>query len=205
MPDPTTIDPTPTDAAPPATPDGAVPISGTPDPAPATPTEVAYQLTLPAESALDPAAVERTVALARARGLSNEAAQAVLDYAHSEAGSVKEALLQAHAPGGAAWTQQVETWKQQALSDPALGSTPEQRTAAIQKGSSVVRAFAQANPESGGKLVEFLDATGLGNHPSVVQFFRWLGESAGEAPFHASASGAPASEKSLTEIFYAKA
>lgn len=187
-------------AAPSDTPTGAAPVSTTPAAVPAP--EVTYSLTLPAESPLDPAAIERTVAIARAQGLSTEAAQAMLDYAHTEATSVQTAFLTSYQPGGAEWQKQADAWKAQAQADPSLGATPDARQQAIQQGAGVVRAFAKANPAGGQKLVEFLDASGLGNHPAVVGLFKWLGESNGEAGFHAM-GGAPApKEKPLTEIFY---
>src|SRR5687768_5093064 len=55
--------------------------------------EVKYELTLPEKSALDPAVLERTAAIARARGLSPEQAQAAVDLVNSEVASHVDALL----------------------------------------------------------------------------------------------------------------
>jgi hypothetical protein len=104
----------------------------------------------------------------------------VLAFVDQEARAQRDALLAAHTPGGAEWVKQNDTWRAQTLADPALGATPEERDAAIAKGTQVIRRFAEADPDGGGTLMQFLDDSGLQHHPGVVRFFAWLGKSAGE-------------------------
>jgi hypothetical protein len=143
------------------------------DPAP-------YELTLPEDSTLDDAALERIAATARARGLSQEQAQSVVELANGEVQAATAALLAAHQPGGAVWAKQVEQWKADALADAALGKTPEERTAAVQRGQSVMAKYAEMHPDDAPAMTEFLNDSGLGNHPAAVRFFAWIGRSMSE-------------------------
>lgn len=195
--------PTPDTAAAP-TPDAAVPVSDSNAAAPAlsdaaAPSSAAapavpetYDLKLPEGTPLDAAALERTAAVARSLGLSDDAkAQSVVDFVASEVKASTDAVLAAHQPGGTAWTQMVDGWKTDALADPSLGKTPEERTATINKGVQVIQQYAKANPKGGEALTQFLEASGLGNHPATVGFFAWLGTAASEAaPVQPGASGA---------------
>ncbi len=153
------------------------------DDKPAEPVAVDYSsVTLPKDSALDTKALERTVAIARERGLSREQAQSVVDLVHSEVVQQRTTLLAAHQPGGAEWTKQLDAWKAQTLADPSLGKTPEERKASIQLGASVLKKYAAAEPDESKGIMSFLNDSGLGEHPAVAKFFRWLGKSAGERP-----------------------
>ena len=163
----------------PPTPDDAPPLAAEGEP---NAGEVQYDLTLPENSTLDPAAVERTVAYARERGLTPEQAQAALELASQEATTALEARLAAFQPGGAEHARIVEGWKTETLADPVLGATPEERTAAIQKGHLVVEKYRQHNPEHADAFVGMLNDSGYGNHRDVARFFAWLGRTASESP-----------------------
>jgi hypothetical protein len=141
---------------------------------------VEYTLALPAGAVLDAAALERTVAIARERGLSNEAAQAVLELANTEATAQRDALLAAYQPGGTEHAKQVEAWQAETLADATLGATPEARQAAISKGIAVLDKFQTANPTMGAAVKSFLNDTGFGSKREVVHFIAWLGEAASE-------------------------
>lgn len=185
MPDVVADAPNPTpDAAAAPTPDAAVPVSApAADAAPAAPAVPdKYDLKLPEGTPFDAAALERTAAIARSLGLSDDAkAQSVVDFVAGEVKTSTEAILAAHQPGGEAWTQMVDGWKADALADPSLGKTPEERTATINKGYGIVQQYAKANPKDAEAMTTFFESSGLGNHPAAVRFFAWLGKSAGEA------------------------
>jgi hypothetical protein len=165
-------------AAPPVTPPAAPAAPVVPD---------KYDLKLPDQSTLDATVLERTAAIARELGLSDSAAaQKVLDLVHQEATAraekVRGEVLADHQPGGTAWSTMLDGWKAETLADATLGKTPEERTAAIQRGVGVIDKFAKANPEMGATFKQFLNSSGLGEKREVVHFFKWLGEVAGEKP-----------------------
>jgi hypothetical protein len=135
---------------------------------------------LPKDAAIDADALGRTVAIARERGLSSEQAQSVVDLINGEVAQSRAALLAAHQPGGAEWTKQLDAWKAETLADASLGKTPEERTAAIQRGAQVLKKYGEANPEDAKNMEAFLTESGLGEHPAAVRFFHWLGKAAGE-------------------------
>lgn len=199
--------PTPPIEAPPAVaPDKpADPPAPPADPSKKAPDDVVYDLKLPAESTLDPAVIERTAAIARSLGLSNEAAQKALDLVHQEVTSAKDATLESFAPGGAEWTKQTESWAKETLADPALGNTPAERLSAIAKGQSVLAKYTEANAADAEAFKGFLNETGFGSHPVAARFFAWLGTSASEGQMVRPAAVTPSGkEKSLGEIFYPK-
>lgn len=168
-----------------------------------------YDLKAPEGSALDDAAIERTAATARELGLSQEHAQKALDFVASEVKTRVESaveaaradLLKSYAPGGEAWQEQVDGWKAEALKDASLGKTEADRTAAIQRGQAVLQKFAEAQPEDAESTKQFLNISGLGNHPAVVRFFSWLGKAAGEAQM-VTPGAAGGGEKSTAELLY---
>ena len=160
------------------------------------------KVTLPKDSAIDPAVLERTVAIARDRGLSVKDAQAMTDLVSQEIASTRADLMAAHQPGGAEWTKQLDAWKAQTLADPSLGKTPDERKASIELGASVLKRYAAAEPAESEGIMSFLNDSGLGEHPAVAKFFRWIGKSAGERPLSNGNGNGPA--KSLVDIFYPK-
>lgn len=137
-------------------------------------------VTLPQDSTLDSAVLERTVAIARERGLSPEQAQAAVDLVNQEVASTRTSLMESYQPGGAEWTKNAEAWEAETLADPALGKTPEERKAAVAVGASVLKRYAEAEPEHAKGFTEFFETSALGNHPAVAKFFHWLGKAAGE-------------------------
>lgn len=178
----------------------ATPTAGDPA-APAAPAAIDYSsVILPKDSTLDPAVLERTVAIARERGLSTEQAQAALDLVHQEVGASRAALLESYQPGGAEWTKQVDGWKKETLADETLGKTPAERTAAIAHGGTLLKKFAEANPEMGAAMTAFLDTSGLGDKREVAHFFAWLGKAAGERPI--AIGDPPVKKKGAAQLMY---
>lgn len=153
----------------------------------------------PANSTLDATAIERTAATARTLGLSQPQAQQLLESVHAEVATQVDAAtakaradaLAAHQPGGSEWTEMRDQWQKDALEDPALGKTPEERTLAIQKGHAVFNKYAEQHPAEKEGFTHFLNASGLGDHPAVVRFFHWLGIAMGEGSAVMQPPGAP--------------
>lgn len=165
-------------------------------PQPAATADTKYDLKLPENSALDASAIERTAAIARTLGLSNEHAQQALEFVNQETASRIQAVMDAHKPGGAEWTKQVDGWKRDTLADPALGKTPEERQAAITQGRGVIQKFAEAHPEYAVEFRGFLNESGLGDHPAVARLFAWLGKAMGSPT--TLVTGDPAAKKPAT-------
>ena len=149
--------------------------------------ETKYDLKLPDGSTADPGLLERTAAIARARGLTNEQAQAVVDHAIQEASTqakaAADAAIQAYQPGGAEWQKQSAAWKAETLADPALGATEAERIAALRHGERVIEKFAEAHPEDGKAIKAFLESTALGNKREVARFIAWLGKTTEEGTY----------------------
>lgn len=189
-----------TPAAPPA--ESAAPAAPSASPASpeaAKPVEIDYRtVQLPADSPLDAAALERSVALARAHGLSPEVAQALVETLHTEVASTRDALLAAHAPGGAAWTTQQQTWKQAALADPEIGGAPEKLDVSVAQAKRAFQRFGAPG------LLEALETTGLGSHPEVVRVFARIGAAMREGDILPAQPPSGQAERSLTDIFYGK-
>lgn len=195
----------PTPAAPPAPPTPSpTPSPGEPTPAaPSAPTAPAapsapekYDLKLPEKSTLDGALIDRTAAFAKARGLSQEAAQSALDHAATEVAKTWD-------DADKQFKAKVEEWKTTTAADLTLGKTPEERTAAVLRGKQVIDRYAAAHPERGAALKSFLNDTGYGEHPAVVGLFAWLGHSVKEGPIltPTPSGGQKTEQQALREMF----
>jgi hypothetical protein len=168
------------------------------DKAPDAPVE--YSLTLPNDSGLDPAVVERTTAIARELGLSPDHAQKTLNFLSQEAATAAkaagDAAIQSHQPGGDAWEQQQAEWKTAALADPVLGAgKPEALSAIVTRATQVVATF--GSPE----LVTFLETSGLGSSPAVLKLLDNIGKAMKEDQL-VIPSTAPGASKSAAEKLY---
>lgn len=168
--------------------------------------EIVYDLTLPANAAIDAAALERTAAFAKAQGLSAEAAQAVVELANTEVAAARDAALAAYLPGdpgknippGAEWVKQDTAFRAAALADPELGAgNPEQLATAA---ANARRAFAQyGDPEA----AAFFDRSGLGSHPAVLKFLVRVhaASSEGSLAVPGSTTHTPTEDERLARIY----
>lgn len=146
-----------------------------------------YELKLADGSPLDPAVVAQTAELAKAKGLTQEQAAAVLAHGESLVSKHLEAV-------NATWQKQVnETWIAQVQADPEIGgqqfaaSTESARQALAKFGSPALR--------------EALEQTGLGNHPELIRVFSKIGRAMAEDSI-GGARKAPAAEKSTASLLY---
>ncbi len=171
-------------ATPPATPAAApvpvepakAPTEGTPpaEPAPAAPAEPAkveppkapdkYVLKVEQGSPITPERIARIEADAKAQGLTNDQAQAVVDNEHR----IVTELVSEH-------KTRVDGWKAMALADKEIGGAELTRNLELSK--RVVEKF--GSPE----LIKELEATGFGSHPEVVKMFVRIGKANGEDRF----------------------
>jgi hypothetical protein len=138
-----------------------------------------YDLKLPDKSTVAPAVVERTAAIARELGLSQEHAQKMLDFQVQELATLEDsaiaATLQAHAPGGEVWEKQVQKWNDAALADAEIGGNkPEQLAASVKLASQVVAKF--GDQES----IDFLKSNPLGSHPALIRLLVRIGKASSE-------------------------
>lgn len=146
------------------------------DPAASAAVPEKYELKLPEQTSLDTAVVERTAAIARELGLSQDNAQKTLEFVNNEVAAQIQAVTEAHKPGGAEWTKNVETWEKAALADPDLGGSGKPE---VLKGNADLaqRVLAKFFPPV---VKEFLIETGFGSNPDVLRGFVSIGRAMSE-------------------------
>lgn len=163
-----------------------------------------YSLKLSDKVAVDPTLVERTGAIARDLGLSEDKAQKTLDFVTQEAAREAEAALTAwSAPseenpeGGAKWKEQNDAWRAASLADKELGDgKPEVLTAKTALAKKVLAKFGDA------KSIDFLDSA-LGSNPALLRILVRIGGAMSEQGLvTVPQDGKPAKEKSLPELMY---
>lgn len=158
---------------------------------------VEYALALPENSTLDPAAVERLTALAKANGLSPEAAQSVLAMMDGETGNAVKVLDAANKPGGALYKSRVETWGKEALSAFDLGNGSKERLDAVLVEAQAE--LAKAPPA----IRDFLEQSGYGSHPDAIRWLRDIHQRTKERPAVMGDKGAPPPKpRSIQERMY---
>lgn len=187
----------------PAAPTPAVAPAVTPSPAAVTPAVVGdaaaapgetpqaapveYALTLPQDSLLDPTAVERVTAFAKAEHLAPASAQKVLELAHAESTALVEKQK-------ADYTTKINGWEAAVKADPELGGANEARTALRAK--AVLEKY--GNPE----LMAALKATGFGNYPALVRFVDKIGAAmANDNPVNGNPPSQPAQKTDAQAIY----
>jgi len=126
-----------------------------PEPAkePAKPAEI--KLTLPKDSVLQQAQVDKIAAFARERGLSQEVAQAALEM---QAAQVKE-VVDGHLQG---WKDRVAGWEKELQANKEFGG---EKLKEFDAGATEV-----VMKYGGDKMMAFLKESGYSKHPDVAQF-----------------------------------
>lgn len=120
-----------------------------------------YEFSVPEGVALDADLTSEFTALAKEDGLSQERAQKYIDL------GVKLASA-----GTQDFAKQVEGWVEQAKNDPEFGGDKYEASVGIGR-----EAYARlATPD----LKQFLETTGLGNHPEVIRLFYRIGRDSSE-------------------------
>lgn len=146
-----------------------------------------YDLKVPEDSELSDEHVEKVAAYAKAQGLSNEQAQALLDRDAEQIELFKE--------------QQIETigtlskeWLAQSKKDKEFGGEAFKENAEL--------AFRVIDRFGTPALKKAMNQTGLGNHPELVRFIVRIGKSMGEDQLVKPGSQEAAGEVDMAEKFY---
>jgi len=147
-----------------------------------------YDLKVPDGSQLSAEQVDKIASYAKEQGLSNEAAQKLLESQH-------EAISSIEAERQAQFKETVDAWKEQAQKDAEYGGDHFSRNVELAK-----RVVSRYGSE---EFQRALDESGFGNHPELLRVFVRIGQAMGEDRLVTSAAGA-SSQKSLEDIFYGK-
>lgn len=141
-----------------------------------------YDIKLPDDVKVDTAIVEKTAAIARELGLSQDNAQKALTFVAQEVQSEVAAQLAAwEAPsetnkdGGPKWREQEEAWRAASLADKDLGNgNPESLKAHVTRATQVVAKFGDKD------LAAFFEKSGLGSNPATLRFLSKIGQAMSE-------------------------
>ena len=152
---PQPVAPSPAAVPPAVVGDAAAAPGATPQSAP-----VEYALTIPQDSLLDPTAVERVTAFAKAEHLAPASAQKVLELAHAEQAALVEKQK-------ADYTAKITGWEAAVKADPELGGA--NYTGMLARTVAVLDRFGDT------ELKEALKSTGFGNYPALVRFVNKIG------------------------------
>lgn len=130
--------------------------------------DVTYTLKLPEGSLLPASDIETVAAYAKARGLSNEAAQEVLAQRHDAVKAFHESAMQK-------FGERATQWVNEAKADKSLAGEQGQEFDA-----NVGLAKRALNHFFGKDLDAVLNETGYGNHPAVLRGFLKIAKAMGE-------------------------
>lgn len=147
-----------------------------------------YEFAMPEGYTLDEARAGEFEAFARSNKLTNEAANEALAIAVKHVEGLQEQQQ-------AAWREQVEGWGNEIRTDKDLGGDKLQ--ASMNIAQKAIARF--GTPE----LVDFLESSGIGNHPALVRFCYQIGTRISEGGMITGA-GAGEGRRSTADVFYSK-
>jgi uncharacterized protein (DUF4415 family) len=136
---------------------------------------------------IDQAVLERFSPLAKELGLTQEAAQKLIDFQ-------SEYALHAQKTEQAAWDQMQTDWVNAAKTDKEIGGPAFNEN--VGYASKAIKQFGTA------ELKAAMDATGVGNHPEFIRVFAKIGKAMSEDKFLVSNAEVPASPKSWAETLF---
>jgi hypothetical protein len=149
-----------------------------------------YELKLPDNAVLQAVDVEETAALAKELGLSNEAAQKLLDKRNQDRASFIEGQQEFLATS-------VATWENAVKADPEIiGDKGQDFKTNINLAQQALQKF--GTPE----FVKALKETGYGSHPEVVRFMVRIGKAMRDDVMHEGRAGGPGKPRDMAEKFY---
>ncbi len=159
------------------------------DPAKGT-APVAYDLTMPKDSLLNPDVKDEILAHAKQEGLSNDAAQALLDREHKAVEKYNKAQLEEFETTRNVWVDEIKA-------DKEIGG--DKFNESVEMSRRVIERFGTEDFKS------VLEETGWGNNPEVVRIFSRIGASMSEDQFvmpgSQSATGEKTQKDSLKKIY----
>ena len=129
-----------------------------------------YDIKVPEGQEIDKDALSVFEPVAKELGLSNEQAQKLVDIYGK---AIAPKLLQQQADS---WQKQVSDWSEAVKNDKEIGG--KNLTENISVAQKALDTFGSP------VLKEFLETTGLGNHPELIKAFVKIGKSIGEDKFH---------------------
>lgn len=141
-----------------------------------------YEFAAPEGQELDANALSVFEPIAKELGLTQEQAQKLVD--------IYPQIQQQQAE---AWSKQVADWGEQVKADKEIGG--DKFTASVGLAQRALDQF--GNPE----LREYLQASGLGNHPALVRFCAKVGKSMAEDSFVVPNQGG---QRSTADLLYGK-
>ena len=142
---------------------------------------------LPENAAVDPEIMGEYKKAAKEIGLTQEQAQNLASMGAKMAEKITSQALAAH-------EQRVATWEAETKADPEIGG--EQLQANLSVIPPVLKAFGSEN------LVNFMNETGIGNHPELVKFFVKVGKAMSEDTLLPGGSTTPGGQKTLAQTLY---
>jgi hypothetical protein len=147
-----------------------------------------YELKLPDGSRLEAGYVDKIAAYAKAHGLSQDAAQDLLNRESVNRNEYQEAQV-------AQLKAQSDAWKEEFMNDPVVGGEK-----GVENAELAHRALKQFADEP---FVEELEKTGLGNHPGLMKTFLRIGKAMSDGKFVITKTpGGGGEKKSAEEKFY---
>lgn len=154
---------------------------------PAQPQQQAYDLKLPQGSSLDAAHLDEVKAMAKELGLSQEAAQRLVER--------DNALLSKSAEQNQAMvSEKVSQWAEQAKADKEIGGVNLQSS--ITDAKTALDRF--GTPEFKGML----NQSGVGNHPELIRLLSKVGKAMREDKMVTGSSKPVQDHKSFADAFY---
>lgn len=153
----------------------------------AKPEAKAYALKTPDKSPLDARAVEEIAAFSKARGLSVEQAQALLDRDHAATVAYADGLQKELADKRAGWLASSRT-------DKEVGGDKFVESAELAKRARD-RFF-------GADVARMLDETGLGDHPEILRGFARIGKAIAEDRFVPAGAPARGGRPSTADVLF---
>lgn len=120
-----------------------------------------YDLKLPEGAVLDAAHLDQVAAFAKANGLSQDAAQKIVERDNATLAAYREKAV-------ADWNAKTQAWLDASKTDKEIGGDKFD--------ASVKVALDARNRFGTPELQKLLDETGAGNHPEFIRFFARVGQ-----------------------------
>ncbi len=149
--------------------------------------EIVYDLKLPEKALLKEDSIAQVTEFAKANGLSNEAAQKMLEHTNSTLAAHEKAIVDGHA-------EQVDLWVEMVKNDKVLGGEKFKETA----NDAYAATMKFASPELRKMLVE----TGYGNHPEMIRMMSAIGRSMRDSKIVLPDGNGDGAPKNAAEIMY---
>lgn len=133
--------------------------------------------------------VDAIVSFAKEHGLSQDAAQALVDRESNAAVAFRQAEVDAY-------EQQAKKWQDELLADKELGGTPEKVAETVQLANRAFKEFGSL------ELGQMFAKTSLGNNPELIRFAVRIAKAFGDDRFVTPPKGGASTRPSDSEVFY---